>query len=147
VPLINQQINPPAAPDRRNTSTLPLISEQPSPANSNNLVQDLRVAAESGLSQTQFVQLSPVVPETMQIIPGLPDRNSGKIYRLQVGAFTEYDIANRTAALIRNAGFEVLIEFSGAIYRVMATGIPSADVYPASIRLGSLGFAQVWVRE
>jgi cell division protein FtsN len=124
-------------------------SNQPFTTNINTLVPDLRVAANQGQPQNRSPSVTPppVRSDAIQIIPGLPDRNSGKIYSLQIGAFSTQDIANRTAGLLRGAGFEVAIEFSGAIYRVMATGISASDVHSASIRLGSLGFAQIWVRE
>jgi cell division protein FtsN len=88
-----------------------------------------------------------VEPQAVQIIPGLPDRNSGKIYRLQVGAYSVLDTADRTARNVRAAGFNVELEQVNTIYRVMVLGIASADVYQASVRLGSLGFSQIWVRE
>jgi cell division septation protein DedD len=92
-------------------------------------------------------QLEPVKPEALQIIPGLPDRFSGKSYKLQIGAYSSKDTANETVALLKKAGFNAEVEFSGVIYRVFAAGIPSSDVYSASVRLGSLGFAQIWVKE
>jgi hypothetical protein len=56
-------------------------------------------------------------------------------------------MARMTAEYISAAGFDVEQEQTGSIYRVMAVGIASVDVYQASVRLGSLGFGQVWVRE
>jgi len=90
---------------------------------------------------------SPVQADAMQIIPGLPDINSGKIYRLQVGAYSASNMANWVAELVRSAGFDVEQENAGSIYRVLAVGIIADDVYSATVRLGSLGFGQVWVRE
>jgi hypothetical protein len=113
----------------------------------------LRVSASQSFAVQQPAQrqeparLEPVKPESLQIIPGLPDRFSGKSYKLQIGAYSSKDTAAATAAILKNAGFNAEVEFSGAIYRVFAFGIPSADVYSASVRLGSLGFAQIWVKE
>ncbi|MCL2068075.1 MAG: SPOR domain-containing protein [Treponema sp.] len=92
-------------------------------------------------------QPPPVLTDELQIIPGLPDRNNGRIYRLQVGAFSVPESAARAAALVRDAGFIANQEISGAFYRVLAVGIRSADVYAASQRLGAMGFRQIWVRE
>jgi len=89
----------------------------------------------------------PVQPDDIQIIPGLPDRSTGKIYRLQVVAYSALDAANRAAELMRTSGFAVELESTGSIFRVLAVGISAADVYSASVRLGSLGFHQIWVRE
>jgi cell division septation protein DedD len=129
-------------------SAVPQRSETPS--------SDLRVSANQ--SQAHINQpaqrqgpaqerLEPVKPEALQIVPGLPDRYSGKIYKLQIGAYSSQDTANRTANILKNAGFHAEIESLGAIYRVFAARIPSADIYSASVRLGALGYGQIWVRE
>jgi cell division septation protein DedD len=83
----------------------------------------------------------------MQIIPGLPDRSSRKIYRLQVGAYSSAESAARCYQSLRAAGFNPVQEQMGAIYRVLVTGIPAADVYSAAVRLGAMGVRQIWVRE
>jgi cell division protein FtsN len=85
--------------------------------------------------------------EELQVIPGLPDPNSNKIYRLQVGSFSAPDAADRTAQIIQSAGFDVAQEFNGTYYRVLVVGIPAASVYPAAQRLGAMGIGQIWVRE
>jgi len=113
-------------------------------ANPNNTA-DFRVSANQTHSLNN--QMPPVKPEALQILPGLPDRHSNKAYSLQVGSFTTLEAANRAASFIRDVGFDVKIEYSGAVYRVMAVKIASSDVYTASVRLGTLGFAQIWVRE
>jgi hypothetical protein len=166
------QVNPPPPPVNRPqanppvyipppTSTFPetplcppspSLNGRPNETGSLPSANDLRVSANQAQSlqnaaSASTVQPAPVRPEALQIIPGLPDRNSGKIYRLQVGAYSAQDTANKTAELMRAAGFQVQIENSASIYRVMAAGIASADVYSASVRLGSLGFGQIWVRE
>ena len=119
----------------------------------NSPAADLRVAA----NQTQSIESLPVrnaepsppvvQPEAVRIIPGLPDQNSGKIYRLQVGAYPTVEAANRAADIVEMAGFNAVKEYSGSTYRVMAVDIAAVDVYQASVRLGSVGFSQVWVRE
>jgi cell division septation protein DedD len=128
-----------------NQSVLESLS---SSTNMNNLIPEIRVAAQTPAVQNQAaLQPPPVSADKVQIIPGLPDRNSGGVFSLQVGAYSSQEMAYKAAGLLNGAGFNVSIEFSGAIYRVMATGIASYDVYAASARMGSLGFAQVWVRE
>jgi hypothetical protein len=89
----------------------------------------------------------PVKPEDVQIVPDLPDQNSGKLYRLQIGAYSAKNTALRAAEYIKSAGFDVELEAAGSVYRVVIKGIAAPDVYSASIRLGSLGFGQIWVRE
>ena len=89
----------------------------------------------------------PAAADAVQIVPGLPDRNSGKIYRLQVGAYSAAAAADKAAETVKSAGFNVEREYTGSVYRVLAAGIASADVYSAAVRLGSFGFGQIWVRE
>jgi len=125
--------------------TLVPISVQPGASGKNSA--DLRVSANQTRSMRSHRQPPPVKPEALQILPALPDRHSGKAYSLQVGSFSALESANRAAALMKDVGFDVKIEYSGAVYRVMAIKISSADVYTASVRLGSLGFGQIWVRE
>ena len=81
------------------------------------------------------------------VIPGLPDPNSGKIYKLQVSNFSNQEEAARTAHYVRSAGFNVAYEMSGSLYRVIAIDIPSSLIYYALQRLETIGIAQVWVRE
>ncbi|MDR1839171.1 MAG: SPOR domain-containing protein [Treponema sp.] len=83
----------------------------------------------------------------VQLIPGLPDANSGKVYRLQIGAYSTPETAARAVELLLSAGFNVELELSNPVYRVVVTGINARDVQPVSVRLGSFGFNQIWVRD
>jgi cell division protein FtsN len=83
----------------------------------------------------------------MKIIPGLPNPSSRRVYRLQVGAFSAPEAADRVLTYVKSNGFNVERECTGSVYRVIVTGIPAANVRAACVRLGSLGFSQVWVRE
>jgi cell division protein FtsN len=126
------------------------MSDGPLITNINTLVPDLRIAANqsSNIQPSRSENLPPPVrPEAIQIIPGLPDRFSNNTYQLQVGAYSTQNMASRAADYIRASGFNVNVDFSDTVYRVMVIGIPSIDVYSASIRLGALGFGQIWVRE
>jgi len=109
----------------------------------NSPVPDLRVAA----NQTQSIENIPVQAAGVRIIPGLPDQNSGKIYRLQVGVYSAVEAANRAAEIVEMTGLNAVKEYYGSTYRVMAEGIAAVDVYQASVRLGSVGFSQILVRE
>jgi rare lipoprotein A len=104
--------------------------------------------------QPQIIQAAPAAPVyqpaqagDVQIIPGIPDPNSGRLYRLQVGAYSGQDAAVRAAQQIQAAGFNAALEQAGAVYRALAMDIPAASVYAAASRLGSAGFRQIWVRE
>ncbi|MDR2478726.1 MAG: SPOR domain-containing protein [Treponema sp.] len=83
----------------------------------------------------------------VRILPRLPDRLSGKKYRLQVGAFSSALNANRAIQSLRSAGFTAVQEEYGRLHRVIAVDIPAADVPAAAIRLGRAGFTEIWVRD
>ena len=84
---------------------------------------------------------------SIQIIPGLPDPHSGKLYRLMVGAYPGIDSAYHVFRQLEAAGFKVAQEQVGDLCMVYAAGIPSTMVYYAAMRLGAIGFQQVWVYE
>jgi flagellar biosynthesis GTPase FlhF len=90
---------------------------------------------------------SPVKVEDIKIVPGLPSRNSNNLFRLQVGAYSVKNKAAKIAEFIQNAGFDVELETSGSIYRILVTGIAAPDVYSVSLKLGTLGFGQIWIKE
>lgn len=160
-PPQNIIINPqPVVSPQPVINTQPIVNPQPvSSADSNQPAQSSDMSsAKQASSPAQFpvpvrnvqavsVSPSPVSADAMQIIPSLPDRNSDKVYRLQVAAYSGADSANRASEFIRSAGFNVEQEYTGSMFRVLVTGISSPDVYPALVRLGSLGFGQIWVRE
>ena len=84
---------------------------------------------------------------SVRILPGLPAPNNGKVYRLQVGAYSSVDNAAVAAQLIKDAGFDSIQEQYGTLYRVSAVGIASKDVYNAAQLLGAKGFNEIWLRE
>jgi hypothetical protein len=82
----------------------------------------------------------------LQIIPGLPDPNGNKIYRLQVGSFSAQEAAAKTAQFVRNAGFNVVQERDGSNFRVIVPDIPAAMVHSTAQRLGAIGIGEIWIR-
>jgi hypothetical protein len=83
----------------------------------------------------------------MRVLPGYPDPNSGKLYRIQVGSYASPDSSVRVTQMLMAAGFDVIQELSGQLYRVLAIDIPAPMVYAAVQRLGALGIDQIWIRE
>jgi len=83
----------------------------------------------------------------VQVIPGFPDPNNGRIYRLQVGSFYSEPGAALAYQQLVAAGFNATWEYSANAYRVLAVGIPSQSVYATIYRLGAMGFRQIWVRD
>jgi hypothetical protein len=95
----------------------------------------------------QYVPPSPPPPMSVEVMPGIPNPNTNRVYNLQVGAFSS-DGALRIVQQLRSMGFEVSMEPIGNnVYRVSVIGIPAQYVTNAIQRLGSFGFRQIWVRE
>jgi hypothetical protein len=84
--------------------------------------------------------------EDIKIIPALPIVNSGKIYRIQVGAFAKPESA-AAMRMLEYAGFSAAEERYGSLRRVFAKDIPAAEIAEAVQRLESAGFKEVWIRE
>jgi len=82
-----------------------------------------------------------------QIIPGLPNPNTDKVYRLLVGTYPGVDSAFRIYQQLQAAGFDVAQEQTGNMCKVFAAGIPASRVYYAAKRLGAIGFQQIWIQE
>jgi cell division protein FtsN len=92
----------------------------------------------------------PPVPQfsgVMEVVPGVPDPNTNKIYHLQVGSFSMPEAAARTIQILKNAGLNAAYEVHGQWYRVLVMGIPAPETYSTIQKLGLLGIRQVWVRE
>jgi hypothetical protein len=83
----------------------------------------------------------------IEVIPCLPNPNTRKIYRLQIGSYLEQENAVIAVQLLRNAGFNVAQERYGAFHRVLAVGIPAAEVASVIRKMESMGIKQVWIRE
>ena len=83
----------------------------------------------------------------MVIVPEMPNPNSGKLYQLQVGAFSRQQSAEITAQYLNTLGFKGMLERNNSLNRVLAADIPAAEVYAAVQRLGAAGFKEIWIRE
>jgi hypothetical protein len=83
----------------------------------------------------------------IKVVPCLPNPNSGKMYRLQVGAYARKETADFAERELKAAGFKTKREARGSLCRVLAVDIPAAEVKPAVQAIESAGFGEVWVRE
>ena len=83
----------------------------------------------------------------IRVIPGLPDPNIPRIYRLQVGSYAVHNTADIMAQRIRAAGLPVGIEFFNSLKRVFVPGVLAADMYTIVQTLELLGFQEVWIKE
>jgi len=87
------------------------------------------------------------VNPVIKIIPKLPDPNSGKVYRVQVAAFSHAALAQVCFDRLKAAGFSPAYEQNGSLYRVVLSGIRAADVSSVAQRLNAVGFTEAWIRE
>jgi len=86
-------------------------------------------------------------PSVIKVIPKLPDPHSGKVYRVQVGAFSRVALAQTCFDRLKSAGFTPAFEQNGSLYRVVISGIKAADVSYTAQRLNAAGFTEAWIRE
>ena len=83
----------------------------------------------------------------IRIIPKLPDPYSGKVYRVQVAAYSRVALAQVCFDRLKAAGFSPAYEQNGSLYRVVISGIRAADISSAAQRLTAAGFTEAWIRE
>jgi cell division protein FtsN len=83
----------------------------------------------------------------IRVIPDLPNPDSKKIYRLQVGSYAVHNTAEKMAQRIRSAGLQANVENYNSLKRVVVPGVRAADAYVVVQMLESMGFQEVWVRE
>jgi len=124
--------NPPPPPPPTATANQQTSPTQP-PAQAN---------PASAANSTPQVQ-----PMDLNIIPRLPDPNNGKVYYLQIGAFSTIESAMDVSQRVINAGFDAFLEFNGFAYRVLVKDIPSSLVYSAAQKLNTIGIREIWLRE
>ena len=87
------------------------------------------------------------ITRRIEVIPGWPNPNSNKVYRLQVGSYISSDAAARSEQIVRAAGFATRQEMYGSMHRVIALNVPAAEVVNSVNRLAVAGFSQFWIRE
>ena len=89
----------------------------------------------------------PGQPLPVKVTPRLPDPHSGRVYRLQVGAFANPVFARRAFDRLRSAGLRPAYERHSQYYRVVVSGVRAAEMARVISRIGSAGFSEAWLRE
>ncbi|MDR0494660.1 MAG: SPOR domain-containing protein [Treponema sp.] len=143
IPQYNNNYNneiPEPAPEFDNSGFSKYIYKIPEPE------PELSGFARPRPGEKASVFSSPPV-DNIQIMPELPNPHTDKKYRLLVGSFSSLENAFLAYLQIQAAGFEAAQEQEGGLYRVFANGIPASMVYGASLRLGAIGFRQIWVQD
>jgi hypothetical protein len=98
-------------------------------------------------SAPQQAAVNPTAVGNVMVMPGLPDPNGNKMYRLQVGAFNSQNAAAHTFRSLQDAGFNPVYEHSQNFFRVIVADVPASGVANTVQRLGAIGIRQIWVRE
>jgi len=138
-PAVQPEVPPPAPPVAQQIAqpvVQPVVQPAPQPA--------AQPVAQPPVQPTTFT--SPPVYEP-QIIPGLPNPNTDKVYHLLVGTYPGVDSAFPVCKQLQAAGFDVAQEQAGEMCKVFAAGIPASRVYYAAKRLGAIGFSRIWIQE
>ncbi|MCL2043758.1 MAG: tetratricopeptide repeat protein [Treponema sp.] len=79
----------------------------------------------------------------VRVIPGLPDPNSDKVYRIQVGRWYTEETASYIAKRLQSAGFNTALESNRGVYWVYAVDVPASITYFAIQRMGVLSIPEV----
>jgi len=82
----------------------------------------------------------------IKVIGAIPRTNTGKLYQLQIGAFSITSNANSAAETLRRNGLTPQFENRGSLIRVFVVA-PAVDVRYTVDRLACAGFKEVIIRE
>jgi cell division septation protein DedD len=77
----------------------------------------------------------------------MPDPNNGRVYRVQVGAYSSMTGVYNAIQVIKSVGFNGFYEMSGNVYRAVLTRVPSWQMAETVQRLGAAGFREFLLRE
>ena len=140
-------VKPPLSDDASQAVVTPPLSEDDAS----------QVAVEPPLSEDDASQAVVTPPPSasahqtiirgIEVIPGWPNPNSNKVYRIQVGSYLSSEIAAESEQIVRAAGFVTEQEMYGSMHRVVALNVPAADVFNSVMRLAETGFSQFWIRD
>ncbi|MDR1398852.1 MAG: hypothetical protein LBJ41_02895 [Treponema sp.] len=88
----------------------------------------------------------PIDTSPTVIKPGIPPKEMGGTYRIQVGAYTI--VLNAVAAFdkVREAGLSPLYERNGEYLRVVLTNVKPEEVSAIAEKLGKVGFRTALIR-
>jgi cell division protein FtsN len=106
--------------------------------------------------QVEYVYIQPPMPEPVyvqpaplqiRVIPCLPDPNTQRIFRIQVGSYAVHNTADMMAQRLMAAGLQAGIEYYNSLKRVFVPGVRAEDAYTIVQKLELLGFTEVWIRD
>ncbi|MDR3166734.1 MAG: septal ring lytic transglycosylase RlpA family protein [Treponema sp.] len=106
------------------------------------------ISAAPVISQEIIPPPAPVTsPAAAEVKGGIPPAGTGKLYRIQVGAYKIARNAVDAFDRLKNGGLNPAYEQNGEFYRVVLAGIRAEDVSSIAEKLGAVGFQEVFIRE
>jgi len=88
-----------------------------------------------------------LMPNGVRFQPAIPEKATGKSYRVQVGAYKQPQHALDTYEKLKNVGLEPAYERYGDFYRVILSGLKQDELIGVSERLSRAGFKEALLRE
>jgi rare lipoprotein A len=105
----------------------------------------------SGLSGLPALQPAPDPARTAApaalLKPGIPASDTGKYYRIQVGAYKQPRYAVEAFEKLKTAGLHPVYEKHDEYYRVVLSGLRQQELGMVTERLGQAGFSEALLRE
>jgi hypothetical protein len=132
---VRQTTPPPVTQTQQQVQLIPPVQQQTAPP------------AWQPSHEVVYTTAPPQILGDVEIIPGWPDPNSNKVFRIQVGTFSVEEGAVQTEQILRIAGFVAGREIHGSLYRVLALNIHASDVFNTIQRLVDMGYRQFWIRD
>jgi rare lipoprotein A len=86
-------------------------------------------------------------PSLVRFQPAIPEANTGKNYRVQVGAWKQREYAEEAYEKLRKAGLNPSYERHDDFYRVIITGLKQENLTAIADKLGNAGFRDVLLKE
>jgi rare lipoprotein A len=148
-PVIVETINIPVVSTELDSPVQDISPNQPEtiPAAPVDTMAYISAAPEIREPALQPQPVKAAVLPPAEIKGGAPVQGSGKIYRLQVGAYKVERNAVDVFDRLKDGGLNPAYERNGELYRVVLAGIKAEDVSLVVEKLGAAGFQEVFIRE
>ena len=117
------------------------------PVQPGDTVQIRSASVETFSSVPPHIVQSTAQLNGVRFSPAVPGYPTGKLYRIQVGAYRQPQYAVEAFEKLKNSGLNPAYERHGEYYRVVLAGLKQEDLTAISERLGIAGFREVLLRE
>jgi rare lipoprotein A len=132
--------------DMLSTGTAPVLVEAVSASDARAPSAPVAAPASAAAPVAVTPVEIPLGAPPISIIGGIPSAGTGKVYRLQVGAYKVPRNAVDAFEKVKNAGLNPAYEKNGDMYRVVLAGLRPEEIQPAAEKLGAAGFREAIIR-